>query len=220
MRNAHTRANEQATQADHPMQVAATLRIIPANPLIADRQAQRRRSEADGTQPTVLRLQEITYLAANPGAGASRMLMRHQRIPDRPLRCIFNQHQLQAAHLTEFVGHRDCRRNAFTRSARSVCPWRRARRRQHDVLCTLKFTRRLQAATALGLPARIHEAKRCAHVHLQRSAMHRTRLVQNRLQPNQTRRAAHAVCLPRQRSARGRRLFSAICGYRAGLAGR
>ena len=78
---AHRRANQQATQANDTVQLAAPLVDGPANPAVTRRQVDSRRSNADRAEPAVTGPDQIAYLTADQGPDAAGMLPHHQLRP-------------------------------------------------------------------------------------------------------------------------------------------
>ena len=111
MAAAHRGADEEAAQAYHPVQVRAALLVAPPHPRIARAKTQRRGGESDRAQPSVRRVDEIAYLAADEGGGA-RMLGGEQRVPDPALRLVLDHYHLKPSNRGSGLAHRQAQPRA------------------------------------------------------------------------------------------------------------
>ena len=156
-----TGAHQQPAQAQHPMQVAAPPRIVPADPGVAGPQAPRACGEPDPAQPAMRRAYQITQLGADKGPGAARVLLRHQRVPDSALLVGLHPHQRQVPDLADRPGYVNRWRHRVRKHTRP--PHTAAGRptpRQRDVARRLEVGQRRRAARALPPAASIAEIER------------------------------------------------------------
>ena len=154
-------AHQQPAQSQHPVQVGAPTRVVPADPGVASPQTPRACCEPDPAQPAMPGAYQITQLVADKGPGAARVLMHHQRVPDPALLVGLHPHQRQVPNLADRVRHVSRRRHRVREHTRA--PHTAARGptpRQRDVACRLEVGQRRAAARALPPAASIAEIER------------------------------------------------------------
>ena len=154
-------AHQQPAQAQHPVQVSASARLVPADPCVASPQAPRTRGEPHAAQPTLRRAYQIPQLRTDKGSGAARVLMRHQRVPDSALLVGFHPHQRQVPDLADrpgYVNRRSHRLSKHTRPPHTAAG--RPTPRQRDVARRLEVGQRRRAVRALPPAAPIAEIER------------------------------------------------------------
>ena len=154
-------AHQQPAQAQHPVQVGASARVVPADPGVAVSQAPRTRGEPHPAQPTMRRAYQIAQLRTDKRSGAARVLMRHQRVPDSALLVGFHPHQRQVPDLADrgrHVNRRSHRLRKHTRPPRTAAG--RPVPRQRNVARRLEVGQRRRAARALPPAACIAEIER------------------------------------------------------------
>ena len=78
---AHLRTDEEASHIDHPFLKALARRRVPSYPLIPDTQTQSAGTKTNGSQPPVVRSDQITQLPAHQSAILQRVLGQHQLVP-------------------------------------------------------------------------------------------------------------------------------------------
>ena len=159
-------AHQKPAQSQHPVQVAAPAHIVPADPGVAGLQAQRTRREPDAAQPAMRRVHQISQLRAHKRTSATRVLVRHQRVPDPALRVGLHQHQRQVPQRADRVGHVHGRRHRVRQHTRRTAPTpaRAPTSRQRDVAGRLQVGQRRAATRALPPAAPITQIERFTNV--------------------------------------------------------
>ena len=157
----HAGANQKPAQPHHPVQVGATLRVVPTHPDIAGVEPARRGGEPHRAQPPVGGADQIAQLMTHERTRTARMLMGHQGIPHPALRVALDPHQLKLAHRPDRARHIVGRHHWVREHPRPVSPGALSSgRRQHDLALCLEHVQRLAAACALPPPAPVAQVER------------------------------------------------------------
>ena len=157
-------AHQQPAQSQHPVQVGAPASIVPPDPGVAGPQAPRTRREPDAAQPAMRRAHQIPQLPADERTGPTRVLVRHQRVPDPALLVGLHQHQRQVPQRADRAGHVHGRPHPVrehTRAARTAAGTPTAR--QRDVAGRLQVGQCRAATRALPPAAPVAEIERFTH---------------------------------------------------------
>ena len=152
---------QQPAQSQHPVQVSAPARVVPADPGVAGPQAPRTGRQPHPAQPAMPGAHQIPQLRADKGSGAARVLMRHQRVPDPALVAGLHPHQRQVPNLADRAGHVNRWRHRVREHTRA--PHTAASGpppRQRDVACRFEVGQRRAAARALPPAAAIAKIER------------------------------------------------------------
>ena len=110
--------NQKPAQPHHAMQPRAAARIVPADPGVASPQPPRRGREPHRPQPAVRRADQIAQLMADERARTTRVLVRHQGIPNQALFVAVDPNQRQLTQLTHLARDLPGRRHAVRKPAR------------------------------------------------------------------------------------------------------
>ena len=194
MRTAHRRADQEAAQTHHPVEMIPALLLAPRDPAVARRNPQRSGGKACRAQPAMRRTHQVADLAAGKGRHPVWMLPRHQCGPQGSLRHRRDQPDVKGVNPSRMRRNLHRLRNLRRKHAGPVARNPGSGRRQNDLGRPLGQRRqRLQAAGNLRAAQRIDKRKLRADPATQRPPAVEPFLRQDRDNPRACRFAAQTA---------------------------
>ena len=157
------RTDQEARQADHPVEMPLAACVVPAEPGVPRRQDTRRGREQDAAEPAVRRADQVAQLAADVKPGAAGMLGCHQLVEDQPKRRPIDTDKVET--LDRARTGRKARGLGNRRLAAGDGPATAgaARRGKGDPARTLKAAKGGEAARDLWPAVKVDKAERVAN---------------------------------------------------------
>ena len=151
----HRRADQEAAQADDPVQMRPALSVAPRYPAVARRDPQGRGGKPRRTEITMCRDDQVAHLTAREGGHPARMLIANQGVRQPAVvPCLDDPHR-QGLDRRQICRDRHRLRHRIGETAGRR--GRPLRRRQSDQPRALKAPQRLQAPGQLRMPPGIQE---------------------------------------------------------------